>query len=488
MSAAIEQYVIETSWSTRVTDDIVNEALQGEIPPDMEANIYSNITKLNYGKVSNKDIFIKLFSILMKDDVNKPIQAIATQMGYAAGINDPARAFEWGIILIKNCRDSGLYFIKQIDEEWYVCSNFVLNDNVREKIDKLQYLPPMKTIPRDWTNNHDGGWMWENKHLILGKRPNQHDAPLAYDVINRLQSIPWEIDSATYLLEKETNKSMSRKKFLRVIDEYIGNPFYFVWRYDSRGRSYSSGYHINLQSNEYAKALLSLHNKEHIKNLSNLYIAIANHAGKDKLTWQERIDWVSNQPDVDNIPFKQPMLGRKAVRALKDTVEGKPSGYTMSLDATSSGLQIMAVISGCKQTARYVNCIDPTVRHDVYSEVQAMMNSHLKQPVLKDIVKQATMTHYYNSKATPKLVFSANELDTFYKTLNGLLPGAEAVMNTINACWNPKADAHSWVMPDNWMDAPLKTCYADQVQRLEQEKACLIKKLRQNTNAPEKVS
>jgi len=68
---------------------------------------------------------------------------------------------------------------------------------------------------------------------------------------------------------------MNKKQFLRVIDQYLGEHFYFVWRYDSRGRSYSSGYDLNLQSDEYGKALLSLHNKEAITELPNLYIAIA---------------------------------------------------------------------------------------------------------------------------------------------------------------------------------------------------------------------
>jgi hypothetical protein len=445
---SIDQYYIETSWSTRKTDDIVLESIQGDIPLDMEMKILQGINDLNRGKMSTKEIFIKFFSIVLKDKIGKPIQAVATQLGRIAGIKESARAFEWGILLVKTCQDAGLYTLTHIDDEWYVRPNFALDKETQQKIAKLQYLPPMKTVPINWTDNHNGGWMWETKHLVLGNRFTKHDMPLAYDVINKLQSIPWEIDPATYLLEKETNRNLNKKKFLRVIDEYLGHKFHFVWRYDSRGRSYSSGYDLNLQSNEYGKALLSLYNKELITNINNLYIAIANHAGKDKLTWKERIDWTANQPDIENMPWEEPMLGRKAVRALKDMTEGKPSGYVMSLDATSSGLQMMAAISGCKKTAKFVNCIDPDVRHDVYNEVANLVNAKLDIPVPRAISKHCTMTHFYNSKATPKALLNEKELGAFYEVITGLLPGAEDVMELINKCWNPKADAHTWVMPD----------------------------------------
>ena len=448
MTISIDQYTIETTWSTRITDDIVLNSIEGDIPPDMERSIMNNIKQLNNNIWrENDEIYIKLLSLILIDESSRPIQAVATQIGDLAGIKSPTSAFEWGMVLFKACRDTNLYQIKKKDHELRVYPNFTLDSNTKYKIDKLQFLPPMKKRPLDWKDNYNGGWLWENKHLVLGNKFTKHEEPLAYDVINKLQNIPWEIDSNTYLFEKQTNHAMNKKQFLRVIEQYLGEHFYFVWRYDSRGRSYSSGYDLNLQSNEYGKALLSLHNKEVITNLPNLYIAIANHAGKDKLTWQERIDWVSKQ-NINNIVWDEPILGRKALRALKDYENNKPSGYVMSIDATSSGIQMMAILSGCKQTAKLVNCIDSNVRHDLYTVVAELMNNKLPKPIPRAIVKQCTMTHYYNSKATPKGLLSEEELEVFYEVITGLLPGAEEVMHTINSCWNSNADHHSWIMPD----------------------------------------
>ena len=443
----LDQYTLEISWSTRATDVIIKDAITGEIPNSMEFTILDSIGQLNRGKVSNQDIFTKFFSIILKEKVSKPIQAIATQLGHIAGIKESAKAFEWGILLVKNCRNSGLYELVQEDGDWYVMPNLALNKKTKQLIDKLQYLPPMQITPKDWDDNHNGGWVYENKHLVLGSKFTKHNKPLAYDVINKLQKVQWEIDSETYLLEKNTNRNLNKKKFLRVIDEYLGKPFNFVWRYDSRGRSYSSGYDLNVQSNEYGKALLSLHNKEVITNEANMLVAIANHAGMDKLTWEERIQWAIGQ-NPDEIKWEQPMLGRKAIRAYQDMKDSKPSGYVMSLDATSSGIQIMAAISGCKQTAKLTNMMDPSKRYDVYTEVTDMMNAKLTKPLYRKIVKQVTMTHFYNSKATPKALLSEHELEVFYEVIEGLMPGAEDVMETINSCWNSNADNHSWVMPD----------------------------------------
>ena len=415
----------------------------------MWEGILGHITNLNtHNFVDNKEIFIKLFSLVLVNGMNSPIQKLSTQIGLSSGISDPLRAFNWGWVLTKACAESGLYDLKRIDGDLYVCPNFTLPKETDKEIEKLQYLPPMKSRPLKWTNNTNGGWLWESKHLILGKsHHNKHDEPLAYDVINKLQSIAWEIDPDTYLFEKETNSAINRKQFSRVVEEFLGQHFYFVWRYDKRGRSYSSGYHIDLQTNEYGKALLSLHKKEVITELPNLYISIANHAGKDKLTWKKRIDWVAKQ-DINNIKWDKPILGRKALRALKSTIDGKPTGYVMSLDATSSGIQIMAVISGCRETAKYVNCINPNVRYDLYTEVAKMMNKKLKKSVPRKIIKEVTMTHFYNSEAWPRKLLSSEELKVFYEVITGLLPGAEAVMYSINQCWNNRADLHSWIMPD----------------------------------------
>ena len=129
----IEQYIMETSWSTRITDEIVLEAIQGNISFEMELNILDNITELNRGPVPNKEIFIKFFSLILKDKIARPIQAIAGVLGHIARIEQNEEAFDWGMLLLKECAESGLYQFQQIEDEWYVYPNIVLSKQISRK-------------------------------------------------------------------------------------------------------------------------------------------------------------------------------------------------------------------------------------------------------------------------------------------------------------------------------------------------------------------
>ena len=125
-----------------------------------------------------------------------------------------------------------------------------------------------------------------------------------------------------------------------------------------------------------------------------LMIDIANQAGLDKLTWDQRIEWVQDNENTleeeaeyaDNKP-----LYRKAVYAYRNM--DKPSGHIMFLDATASGIQLMACLSGDKQTADLVNLIDPENRKDVYQLVADKMTSILGYAVPKSKAKKPLMTH-----------------------------------------------------------------------------------------------
>ena len=71
-----------------------------------------------------------------------------------------------------------------------------------------------------------------------------------------------------------------------------------------------------------------------------LAIDISNQMGKDKLNFEDRIQWVK-----DNINYledyqdqaEEPILYYKAVNALRDAQAGKPIGHTVALDASNSG-------------------------------------------------------------------------------------------------------------------------------------------------------
>ena len=54
---------------------------------------------------------------------------------------------------------------------------------------------------------------------------------------------------------------------LELLPILEGNKFYFTWKFDSRGRMYSQGYHCNLQATEYKKAILNFSHEELINGI-----------------------------------------------------------------------------------------------------------------------------------------------------------------------------------------------------------------------------
>jgi len=185
--------------------------------------------------------------------------------------------------------------------------------------------------------------------------------------------------------------------------------------------------------------------------LTMLKIDIANCYGRDKSSWTERLLWTELHKKEFNDYIEtaeEPMLYLKAVKAYEDTLKNIPSGHVMFLDATASGLQIMAALSGCKKTAKHVNMINTGHREDVYVEVFTAMNGMLEagHKVDRKLVKKPVMTHYYNKFIQDSL--NEKQQDAFYHVLANNFEGAEAVKDVINEYWNPLALEHKWTLPD----------------------------------------
>lgn len=136
-----------------------------------------------------------------------------------------------------------------------------------EWIDDTFYNPPLVEKPKKVRNNRSCGYHTIQEPLILG-RETQHDHNVSYDVINRLNQVPWYLDGMVLTSPEKPAKPTTDQQEIqnhikhvtqaRRIYAVLGQEqFWLAWQYDSRGRIYSHGHHVNFQSHEYKKAMLS---------------------------------------------------------------------------------------------------------------------------------------------------------------------------------------------------------------------------------------
>ena len=199
--------------------------------------------------------------------------------------------------------------------------------------------------------------------------------------------------------------------------------------------------------------------------LDMLKIDIANTFGLDKLPFEERISWFDSIIDIYKYAelygheASEPLLFKKAVLAYEQASIGLPIGHNSFMDATASGLQIMACLSNCESTGLATNLVYNSKRNDPYTLVaQRMMEllphspmfEGLSLPDIRAIVKKPIMTTFYNSTVQPIAIFGEDslELEVYYSVLEELFAGPMAVLRIINSKWNSSALYHQWTLPD----------------------------------------
>jgi len=238
--------------------------------------------RVNNLTLSDAEIAIELFTVVLPIHVISPIQSLCTLLGAKLGYPELLDGIKTAAELFAICEESKVFTIFHSNDHangtgtLAIQANYSLEGETMAFINQTKYLPPMVCRPSLWVSNRSGGNLTGSKSLILGHL-NHHDQKQALDVINILQNIGWSLNGVVDYVEqskKELDTADKLKQFnlmqaesTAVYDELIelGNEFYFVWKYDKRGRMYSQGYHCNLQGTEYKKAILNFSKKELIK-------------------------------------------------------------------------------------------------------------------------------------------------------------------------------------------------------------------------------
>ena len=385
---------------------------------------------------------------LVEDSLDEVIAAVETLDGIF-----------YDIELVRN-RNDNLVF--------RVYPTIQLNMHLKHLLDIECFIPPSTVPLRDHTRES------AKRYAVLKpmRIPELQDTGKKDHVaLNILRNIGFTLDTRLISEEQgnaEFKKAISRyikhKTWTQVIKKYSQEKeFFFDVKYDKRGRSYFVGYQLNPQGTPESKAILDFSKKVKLTH-NDLDAIVLNIVGEmdSSLTFEERIKFFKEHRDIVEESGKSNIKIRKGLYIYSQLLEKGEldTGYTIALDATGSGIQIMGAIADCETTCINSNIIDGGKLYKQYKLLQQRMEKDLnyKMPEYKigktsmtglDRVKKSGMTHFYNSVKVPETHLTVEEAAVFYKNIFELFPGAAQVQEAINNAYQAGKVKTEWDIGDN---------------------------------------
>ena len=196
--------------------------------------------------------------------------------------------------------------------------------------------------------------------------------------------------------------------------------FFIPWSFDYRGRAYPIPAFLTPQDTDFGKSLLKFHNHAPMteKAVEWLSFQCATTYGRTKDTIKERLKWTSDnlnlikriaEDPIGTLPewekAEEPWTFLSACDEFYHCVIKGDRNFTnlpVAVDATCSGLQILAGLARDKSTAKLVNVIPSERPQDAYKviadEAKPNVPVHLQQHMDRKTTKRTVMTVPYNAK------------------------------------------------------------------------------------------
>lgn len=353
-----------------------------------------------------------------------------------------------------------------------------------------EYLPTVMP-PKSWTSPTGGGyWTEEMPELELVKQKNKNfkkelenfQMPEVYSAVNAMQNTGFNINTEILEvmqtiwdkdlsiggmppvdnlpipnkpLDIDTNETsrkewkklaviahtenarMFSKRLLYAKILWMADKFkdyasiYFPQQMDFRGRCYAVPAHLNFQSIDGSKALLQFSQGKEITEDNNglfwLCVHGANVWGQDKISLEERVDWVLENTEMLEANAQDPIANQEwsdadkpfqALAFAKEFSKFRAEGYgfishlPVAVDGTCNGLQIYSLMLKDKIAGKLVNLTKTSQPQDIYQTVANTVNDKLKEleaintpyanlwlqyGVKRSTVKRTCMTIVYGS-------------------------------------------------------------------------------------------
>jgi len=223
------------------------------------------------------------------------------------------------------------------------------------------------------------------------------------------------------LQAQEFRKSCRTRMVMETVERFKNKEkFYIPWSFDYRGRVYPIPAFLTVQSTDWEKSLIRFADESFMDEEAERWIRFQASTcyGLDKETIDDRLAWtyenewlierVATDP-IGNLPdwegAEEPWQFLAACDEFYHCVIKRDrisTGLPIAIDATCSGLQILAGLAKDKSTAQLVNVIPTDKPSDAYKEIAEKSKPNIPQDIAphwdRKCTKRTVMTIPYNAK------------------------------------------------------------------------------------------
>ena len=238
-----------------------------------------------------------------------------------------------------------------------------------------------------------------------------------------------------YMRSKHVRTSIT----LKQAEMFRDKTFYLPWSFDYRGRTYPIPSFLTPHDTDFGKSLIRFHRESFMTPEAEQWLAfqVATTYGLDKSTMEERSEWSRNNHElisqvatdpIGNLPLwegvDEPWQFLAACEEYYHCViDGRRqyTGLMVAVDATCSGMQILAGLSRCKTSAALVNVLPSETPQDAYKAVAdlSMPNipERLREYWNRSKTKRTVMTIPYNAKPFSNRFYIREEFKKQFKKI-----------------------------------------------------------------------
>ena len=203
------------------------------------------------------------------------------------------------------------------------------------------------------------------------------------------------------------SKRMDFDKVVKLALEWMDDDINFLFNQDTRGRIYAVQNYLTPLGSDFAKSLLVFGDKHQVSGY-DFCIHIANCFGQDKLSFEERVEWVNNNSQLIYLIGLDPLNSSNEIKELElegeqktkwqgiaaaieyvkfvdwievnGTEEGFKTDLIIGLDSTASGTQILSMLGRDDRVAPHVNITKSTTGQvgDFYTFLSAYLKPKLE--------------------------------------------------------------------------------------------------------------